>query len=210
MPYGEVDAIVVPGGSLDAEGNLAARNLHRLDLAIRLFHQGVAPRMIMTGGRQLFAEESLASEAELMKDYAVLNQVPENAVYTEANSRDTIGNATQVKRNILLPNDWQNILIVTSDSHERRCRKIFARVLGNQFEVASVAAPEKLANVKRATTVWGVLTMRHILNGIESGDHETVEHRLKERVPGYGGPATLLQLRIHSVMDFLLHPLSTP
>jgi uncharacterized SAM-binding protein YcdF (DUF218 family) len=206
---GEYNAIVVPGGSLTPTGELALRNYSRLDTAIPFFLLGFAYNLIMTGGSQIGACTLVRPEALQMKDYAIGAGVPEWAIHTETTSRDTIGNAINVKTELLLPNDWNKILVITSASHVRRCKKIFQCVLGNEFMVDAVAAPEPCANFKRAQTFWGYLTMQHILGGVVPGDHDTIGQRLADEVPGYGNEAaTLKQLRKKCLADVMPHVLN--
>jgi uncharacterized SAM-binding protein YcdF (DUF218 family) len=81
----KADAIVVLGAAQYA-GRPSPVLEARLDHAIRLYRRGIAPRLIVTGGK---AEGDITSEAETSARYARRNGVPESAIVLEDESRST-------------------------------------------------------------------------------------------------------------------------
>lgn len=80
------DAIVVMGAA-QYDGRPSPIFAARLDHAIDLFHAGVAPVLIVTGGK---AEGDRTTEAASARAYAVRHDVPDEAILAEDRSRTTL------------------------------------------------------------------------------------------------------------------------
>src|SRR5207247_337333 len=79
------DAIVVLGAA-HYEETPSAVFAARLDHAIALWHDGIAPYLVMTGGR---APGDVLSESEAARMYAIGRGVPADAILSEDQGRDT-------------------------------------------------------------------------------------------------------------------------
>lgn len=88
------DAIVVLGAAQYA-GRPSPVLEARLDHAIRLYRRGIAPRLIVTGGK---AAGDITSEAETSARYARRNGVPATAIILEDESRSTTEQMHSVAR----------------------------------------------------------------------------------------------------------------
>ena len=82
----EVDAIVVMGAA-QYDGNPSPVFAARLDHAIDLYHAGVAPRLIVTGGKR---EGDRTTEAASAVAYLIRRDVPNDAILGEDTSRTTL------------------------------------------------------------------------------------------------------------------------
>jgi len=80
------DAIVVMGAA-QYDGRPSPLFAARLDHAIALYHEGLAPRLIVTGGKR---EGDRTTEAASAREYAVRHDVPEDAILAEDTSRTTL------------------------------------------------------------------------------------------------------------------------
>ena len=80
------DAIVVMGAA-QYDGRPSPIFAARLDHAIDLYHAGVAPVLIVTGGK---AEGDRTTEAASARAYAMRREVPEEAILAEDQSRTTL------------------------------------------------------------------------------------------------------------------------
>ena len=67
-------------------------------------------------------------EAEAMKEYAISEGVPTDLILIEQESKDTLGNAYFTKVNILEPNNWKNVLVITSDFHLERTKWSYPQI----------------------------------------------------------------------------------
>jgi uncharacterized SAM-binding protein YcdF (DUF218 family) len=82
----EADAIVVMGAA-QYDGRPSPLFAARLDHAIALFHDGIAPNLIVTGGKQ---EGDRTTEAASARSYAIGHEVPDDAILSEDHSRTTL------------------------------------------------------------------------------------------------------------------------
>lgn len=82
----QADAIVVMGAA-QYDGRPSPLFAARLDHAIALFHDGVASRLIVTGGKR---EGDRTTEAASARDYAIAHDVPAESILAENTSRTTL------------------------------------------------------------------------------------------------------------------------
>lgn len=145
-------AIVVLGGgiqpavppyldfpSLDASSD-------RIWLAARLYHDGVAPLIVVSGGGFLAIHGGLATtEAEAMRVFLTALGVPSESIMSEGESLNTIENLRYVHRIV----GDQPVALVTSGYHMPRALKI-ARAAG--LNVA--AFPTDFRAIREVRTPW--------------------------------------------------------
>ena len=124
-------AIIVLGNRINKSGKPNRESSSRMDVAIEAFYQKKAPYIITCGWA--YRDDSSISIADAMKTYAVQKKVPEHVIFTEANSRDTVGDAYFTKTNIVSKNYWNKLLIVTSEYHAIRAYAIFKYIYGKEF-----------------------------------------------------------------------------
>ena len=126
------DAIVVLGGGVSgpcppriyAEISAAGdRVLH----AARLYRAGKAPWIIVSGGRGMASGKDEDSEAGAMRSVLIELGVPEDAVLTEEESRNTRENA-EFTRRLIDERGFKKVLLVTSALHMSRAIKIFQSI----------------------------------------------------------------------------------
>ena len=102
-----VDAIVaVSGGDTNA----------RAEEAIRLYENGWSDILIFSGAAQ---DKTGPSNAEVMKQIAIAEGVPEASIYIDEDSETTQQNAQNVKE-IFTKLDIKRAILVTSGYHQRR------------------------------------------------------------------------------------------
>lgn len=122
------DAIVVLSGGIAGKGTLrptdqlSGLSLERTICGVDLFGQGLAPRLVLSGGEAtVFGPGPI--EAVEMKRLALRLGVPEQAIVVEDRSRTTYENAVDVKRIL----GHASILLVTSASHMPRALGLFRK-----------------------------------------------------------------------------------
>jgi uncharacterized SAM-binding protein YcdF (DUF218 family) len=123
------DAIVVLGGGIapavppEREFPSLTESADRIWVAARLYKQGVAPRIIVSGGGFLAADKGPAStEAEAMRRFLVDLGVPDSAVVSESTSNNTIENIYNVRKMV----QDRPVALVTSAFHMPRALRIAA------------------------------------------------------------------------------------
>ncbi|MEO0768002.1 MAG: YdcF family protein [Cyanobacteria bacterium J06649_4] len=131
-PMPTADAILVLGGATAPQ--LKPRPWvevseagDRILYGARLYNQGRAPKLILSGGRIPWRGGSGASEADDMKEIAMAMNVPEADILLEGKSLNTRQNAvnTQV---ILQAESIDSVLLVTSAVHMPRSVAIFKKL----------------------------------------------------------------------------------
>ncbi len=117
------DAIVVMGAA-QYDGRPSPLFAARLDHAIQLYHEGVAPRLIVTGGKR---EGDRTTEAASAREYAVRHDVPEDAILLEDTSRTTLQSIRGV-RALMREAGLESAVFVSDPSHMLRVLRMAADV----------------------------------------------------------------------------------
>jgi uncharacterized SAM-binding protein YcdF (DUF218 family) len=109
------DAIVVLGAA-QYDGRPSPIFAARLDHAIDLFHAGVAPVLIVTGGK---AEGDRTTEAASAREYAIRHDVPGEAILAEDKSRTTLQSIRGVA-GLMRDHGLESAVFVSDPSHMLR------------------------------------------------------------------------------------------
>jgi uncharacterized SAM-binding protein YcdF (DUF218 family) len=113
------DAIVVFGAA-EYSGHPSPVLRARLDHALEVFHRGVAPVVITTGGA---AADPTFSEGGVGRDYLMRHGVPERSLIAETQGRDTSESAARVGV-IMRANGLHSCIAVSDAYHVFRIRKL--------------------------------------------------------------------------------------
>ena len=113
------DAIVVFGAA-EYSGRPSPVLRARLDHALDLFHRGLAPVVITTGGA---AQDPTFSEGGVGRDYLMHHGVPERSLIAETQGRDTSESAERVAV-IMNANGLHSCIAVSDAYHVFRIRKL--------------------------------------------------------------------------------------
>jgi len=113
------DAIVVFGAA-EYSGRPSPVLRARLDHALDVFHHGVAPVVITTGGA---AGDPTFSEGGVGRDYLMRHGVPERSLIAETQGRDTAESAMRVGV-IMRANGLHSCVAVSDAYHVFRIRKL--------------------------------------------------------------------------------------
>lgn len=109
------DAIVVLGAA-QFDGQPSPVFAARLDHAVALYHEGVAPILVVTGGK---AEGDRTTEAAVARAYAVAHGVPDTAILDEDRGRTTLESLEAVAA-IFRANALRSAVFVSDRSHMLR------------------------------------------------------------------------------------------
>ncbi|GAB3532350.1 YdcF family protein [Pontibacter brevis] len=100
----------------------ADRFLHPL----QLYRMGKIDKFLITGGSGHVLANAVP-EAEQVEKVLLMAGVPEEAIITEGNSRNTHENAVNTARLLEQHPEWQDLLLVTSAFHMRRSAGCFEK-----------------------------------------------------------------------------------
>lgn len=112
------DAIAVFGAA-EYNGRPSPVLRARLDHALDLYQQGIAPIIITLGG----GADSQSSEGEVGRDYLLANGVPDNHIIAETGSNDTEQSVAHLAA-IARENHFQRIVVVSDGTHLFRIREL--------------------------------------------------------------------------------------
>ena len=129
MPNAEV--IVVLGGGTESFGApRASVELNgagdRVLYAARLYREGIAPRLLLSGGNITWLGSRPSTPAEEMKEVMVFLGVPETALWLQPDSQNTYEDAL-FSAKMLKDEGIDRIVLVTSAMHMPRSKALFEK-----------------------------------------------------------------------------------
>ena len=146
------DAIVVMGAA-QYDGRASPVFAARLDHAIELYRAGLAPRLIVTGGK---ADGDRTTEAATARAYVIAHGVPRDAILVEDQSRTTLESIRAV-RDVMRGSGLKDAIFVSDRPHMLR--------------VLRMAADDGI-------TAWGSPTRTSPLENDPSGQVDATLHEL--------------------------------
>jgi len=133
-----VDAIVVMGAA-QYDGRPSPQLAARLDHALELWSQGVAPVMVVTGGNQ---PGDRFTEAEASANYLIAHGVPADAILQETHGHSSYasldGVATMLREHGLF-----RILVVSDPFHSLR-----SRLIAQELSLVAYVSPTRTSPVR--------------------------------------------------------------
>ena len=133
------DAIVELGYRFDTNWKFPPHLADSLVMTADLYKKHVAPLVIVCGKWSItFDQQKIVpplTESSEMKKSLVALGVPSDAIIMEKNSKDTIGNAYYLKREIVKPSNFHSLLIVCADFHAPRVAYVFNKVFGDGYTI---------------------------------------------------------------------------
>ena len=125
------DIIVVLSGGRYNDGSLNEAALERTITGVRLYYQGLAPRLLFTGGPCCGG-----SASALMANLATELGVPRGVILLDEESARTRDSATNLAA-LLRRRGWRYVILVTSPLHMLRARLAFAAAGVSVYPVLS-------------------------------------------------------------------------
>lgn len=113
------DCIILLGAAVHS-GRPSPVFEQRIRHAVQLFHGGVAPRIIFTGG---VGKGSSVAESEVGKDFAVSLGIPVASIFTEKVSHTTFQNLSEAQR-IMNQRQWESAILVSDPYHMFRATRM--------------------------------------------------------------------------------------
>jgi uncharacterized SAM-binding protein YcdF (DUF218 family) len=121
---------------------LGSHDLGVAAIAVRLFHQGMFPRIVFTGANAPTTIERFPrGEAVHYGEYAIENGVPGDSIFIEPEARNTSENFT-LTRELLRKNDIQaRSLVVMSRPYQQRRAYATCKMVWPEVEVLCASLP---------------------------------------------------------------------
>jgi uncharacterized SAM-binding protein YcdF (DUF218 family) len=114
-----VDAIIVLGAA-QYDGTPSPVFEARLEHAVSLWRDGLAPAFIVTGGK---LPGDRTTEAAAAREYAIAHGVPESAIFGEHEAHNTLDSLTAVAA-LMQERGLRSVVIVSDPTHMFRALKI--------------------------------------------------------------------------------------
>lgn len=179
------DAIIVMG-TAQYNGRPSPVFRARLDHAVALYHAGVAPLLITTGG---YGHNDFLSEASVGRSYAVARGVPEHAVLSEeygSSSWESLQNVATLAQHY----DVQRVVLVSDPFHMLRL-ELMAETLG----LESLSSPTRTSPISRRPAAEFFYVLREV-GGITT-------HGLLRMTDSLGRTAAVMEGHPQSVSNTL-------
>jgi uncharacterized SAM-binding protein YcdF (DUF218 family) len=138
------DVIAVLGAA-QYDGRPSPQLRARLDQAVVLYEEGVAPVVFVTGGKQ---EGDRFTEAEASRDYLVRQGVPATAILLESEGSST-WESLQNMSGVLGPLGLDDVIIVTDPYHSLR-----AKLMGEELGMTAHVSPTRTSPVQGGAAFW--------------------------------------------------------
>lgn len=172
----QADAIVVLGGGTNGDNLPLPQGWERLSAAARLYADGFAPVVVLSGGGT-----SRVSESEIYGNAAAWLGIPREAMVFEAKAQSTADHGRTI-RGMVLPNGTAigpdtPLLVVTSAFHSRRALLSFSKAGFTHVRVVSryattpaaraVNRPPDTATAPAALPAGSPLTLTNTVTGYQ-------------------------------------------
>jgi uncharacterized SAM-binding protein YcdF (DUF218 family) len=133
------DAVVVLGAA-QYDGRPSPVLRARLDHALQLYEDGIAPRLIFTGG---VGVGDTVSEAEVSRRYAIRAGVPDSAIFTERAGLSSVESITAVAE-LMRAEDLHTAVLVSDPFHMLRLR-----ILARHYGFQAYSSPTRTSPISR-------------------------------------------------------------
>ncbi|MDA2936067.1 YdcF family protein [Patescibacteria group bacterium AH-259-L05] len=135
------DAIVVMGAS-QWSGRPSPVLEARLNHALSLYNQNLAPKIILTGG---VGEGQKLSESQVGKNYLINKDINNQNIFTEETGRTSWQSLNEVKK-ILNEQDLDSVILVSNGFHMMRLKK-----MSKDLRIKAFTSPVKESPIKKGS-----------------------------------------------------------
>ena len=176
-------ALIILSHLKDANGELDDETLARIELGVELFRSKEFD-FIATSGWDYQDDSDLKIGEVVADNLRKRYLIDKSKILVDVCSRDTVGDAFFLRKNVVRPYDIRSITVVTSSYHVRRADEVFKKFFSPSVSVITVGAnfaldnlEERLANEENSyraflstfdnvdfsndTAVLNVLSIRH-------------------------------------------------
>jgi vancomycin permeability regulator SanA len=185
------DTCIVLSHAVNADKSPSRQTRERVDRAVELYNSEITGTLIMSGGYAHKKEGIFIAHSDAMKKYACSCQnVPEENIFVEKKSLETVGQAIFSKSDFVVPKDFQNLIVVSHDYHINRVSRIFEFVFGNDYNIRCEAVDNGKDDPQVRTKEQEQKSLDIFLrtfDGIAPGDDKAILERLFDKHLSYAG-----------------------
>lgn len=175
--------VVVLGGGIDLQGNIPSYVYNRLDKAIEL-HQKLHCKILLSGEYSFLYDKVKPpfTEAFKMEQYLLDKEIPQEDIFKEERSKDTIGNAYYSKKYFFIPEKQKEAIIITSDFQFERVKYIFNKIFGSDYKLKIIGIKSDLPGSKKGAVRQRqrglLLKTQALLSKMRDGEHNFLNDRI--------------------------------
>lgn len=175
----------------EPEKSLTDETISRVYRSVCIYKLGRASSITMSGAHNPSNRTKLderCTHAFAMAAYALNDGVPEDDIFIEDFSLDTVGQAIFTRAALAVPKKWKSMVVVSSDYHMPRVKSIFDFVYGGSCGLSYESAPtnEAIRAERGAKEPERLATFQKQFEGILPGDFAAIVHRLLDSEKGHG------------------------
>jgi vancomycin permeability regulator SanA len=180
------DAVIVLANLMDAKGVLNDESVMRLKAGCECYESRSAGFMVTSGWAYRNDSDICIGSAmarTLVREFGV----PDEHIKVDLSARDTVGDALFTKMNVVVPNGWRSIVVVTSDYHRERAKEIFTFIYGVGYEIEVIGIKTSPTAQQLANEVSSLAAFRDTFKSVQSGDTLSIFKKLTDSHPYYNG-----------------------
>jgi uncharacterized SAM-binding protein YcdF (DUF218 family) len=167
------DAVIILSHRRENNDDLSEECKKRIEKGIKL--------VLFKKAKNIILCSEMATKS--LKDYLEKKGIKKKNIFLQQKSKDTIGEAFFTKRDVLLPNNWKNIYVISSDYHIRyRATFIFDFVLGVNFNIDYLTIKsDKIKDINVfSDQIRSLYLFIKLIRGIDPGDDKFLKKRIFE------------------------------
>ena len=178
------DSMIILSHEMDVDGKLSEISLSRLKMGFNMYFQKKSKKIITTGWD--YRTDSDLFISNVYKTNLMDLGVPSKSIFTETNSRDTVGDAFFSKK-IVLKYNWFRLLIITSDYHLLRAKIIFEFIYGDKFKLDFIGVKSSNSFSSETKEKNSLDSFNSTFSKIKQADDKEIYNCLKNEHPYYNG-----------------------
>ena len=180
-------SILVLSHLMSKEGNLGSESIQRTELAINLFKTNEYNFIITSGWA--YHPDCKDCICDVIKNYIIKKtKINSNKIITLSKSRDTVGDAF-FSRELAQKYDFKKIVVITSDYHVARTKKIFNKFFLNISDIEIIGVNTYISTnemiIKKEEK--SLKSFEKTFNSIDFNNNKSIYNCLLEKHPYYNG-----------------------
>jgi hypothetical protein len=140
-------ALIILSHLKNSNGEIDDETLARIELGVELFRSKEFD-FIVTSGWDYQDDSDLKIGDVVADNLRKRYSIEKSKILIDVSSRDTVGDAFFLRRNVIRPHDISSITVVTSSYHVRRAGEIFKKFFSPSVSVITVGTKFALDNLK--------------------------------------------------------------
>lgn len=179
------EAIILLGRGVYMDESIPESAMCAVKDAVDFYNQKVTEHIIFSGKWSYKIDFTPPlTEAQAMANYAIKLGLPEEAITIEDESNTTVSNCYYIKKNILEPNNWKNVLLIGIKPQHIRAFFNLEYVLGHDYKCEVIPAnysfPPEKHKILEKIEIEKMIGAKKLFEPFKPGDHEAIYEAAKK------------------------------